>query len=441
MQNRGVSSLLEYLRREVPLPGPDLISDGDLVARFVETRDEAAFELLVRRHGPMVFGIARRTLRNEHAAEDVLQATFLALARQASSLRRNQSLAAWLYRVAIRISDRARVKTTIATPTRLVENEPSEILEQRELKCVLDQAIDRLPDKLRRTVVLCYVSAHTTEQAARLLDCPKGTVLSRLAAARAMLQADLSRKGITVSATTLATVLTSELCSATLPSALVAIAMKAVGPATILTPIVISLAQGAVAMSWIKVTIAGAVLLTASVGLAVGIASPDPQAPNENKPTVISPVVQAPQANPAVANGPTTIPQLQAVQNAVATVMANEATTELKKTMREMADCAQREMSLRIQEFSVGRGSLETSLDSARRAKDSGLELAGNADQELAIRRSYHELMQFMAELNRARFKAGTIKEQDMQRTNYAELEAYFQLLRHGGKRLTTPAK
>src|SRR5471032_3162868 len=83
-------------------------ADGDLLARFAATRDEAAFAELVRRHGPLVFGVARRHLADRQAAEDVVQATFMALARQAPRLKLPGSLAAWLYTVALRAARTAR---------------------------------------------------------------------------------------------------------------------------------------------------------------------------------------------------------------------------------------------------------------------------------------------------------------------------------------------
>src|SRR5262245_22199090 len=117
MQNRGISSLLDYLRRELPMQGPELLADGVLLMRFVETIGEAGFEFVISQHGPIVFGVAQRQLRYEHAAEDVLQATFLALARQAKLMNRQPSIAGWLYRVAVRISYRARRKSSPALPT------------------------------------------------------------------------------------------------------------------------------------------------------------------------------------------------------------------------------------------------------------------------------------------------------------------------------------
>jgi len=433
MQNRGLSSLLEYLRRELPLPGPDLVPDGELLTRFTETKDEAAFELLVRRHGPMVFGVARRLVRNEHTAEDVLQATFLALARQATSLRNKQSIAAWLYRVAVRISLRARQRILVTAPIVASVSDNSNAFEQREVKTAIDSAIDRLPEKLRRAVVLCYVSGHSTEEASRLLDCPKGTILSRLAAAREKLQTELKRKGITVSAVTLSAVLTSELNSASLPVALVAIAMKAAGPTAALTPIVITLAQGAVAMSWIKVAVASVVTLTAGVGLAVGLAGPGRQPPVEKPTSAVKPTVDVPKTEPPEKKDKPWIAELETFQRSVASVVANPADTAIKKVMKERAECAILELGLRVDDFAVGRGLLAVCLDAARRSHDSALEVARDPNQELSIRIGYLKILRFMDHLNDARFKAGTIKEQDMLQTKYARLDAEVQLLKHGG--------
>src|SRR5262249_30134734 len=78
------------------------VPDSELVERFAAHREEAAFAALVRRHGPHVLGVCRRVLADPHAAEDCFQATFLVLARKASSLKRPGALGPWLYGVATR---------------------------------------------------------------------------------------------------------------------------------------------------------------------------------------------------------------------------------------------------------------------------------------------------------------------------------------------------
>src|SRR6478735_3076234 len=88
---------------------PEVLTDGDCVRRYVLTRDEAAFALLVRRHGPMVFGVCRRSLGHQQDAEDAFQATFLVLARKAHTIRPD-GVSRWLYGVAVRVANKARVR-------------------------------------------------------------------------------------------------------------------------------------------------------------------------------------------------------------------------------------------------------------------------------------------------------------------------------------------
>src|SRR5215813_4539084 len=88
------------------------LSDGQLLDRFVEWREEAVFEVIVRRHGPMVWGVCHRVLRDYHDAEDAFQATFLVLARKASSVLPREMLPNWLYGVACQTARKARATTS-----------------------------------------------------------------------------------------------------------------------------------------------------------------------------------------------------------------------------------------------------------------------------------------------------------------------------------------
>src|SRR5262245_522386 len=84
------------------------LTDGQLLERFAGRRDESAFGALVARHGPMVLGVCRQVLGDEHAVEDAFQAAFLVLARKAGSIREREVVGGWLYRVAHRIALQAR---------------------------------------------------------------------------------------------------------------------------------------------------------------------------------------------------------------------------------------------------------------------------------------------------------------------------------------------
>src|SRR3954467_3507704 len=138
------------------------VSDADLLARFRDARDEAAFELLVYRHGPMVWAACHRLLRDRHTAEDAFQATFLALARRARSIRRTPSVPAWLHRVAVRaglyLLRRARHQPVPLDPyQRAVDPRPgpADRAAGADAAAHIDAAVDRLPEGLRRVVVLC----------------------------------------------------------------------------------------------------------------------------------------------------------------------------------------------------------------------------------------------------------------------------------------------
>lgn len=286
MPSRGASDFLNFFRRS--LTTFTATPDGELLARYTATRDQAAFELLVRRHGPMVYGVARRALGDSHAAEDAFQATFLALARRAGSLRRHTAVSAWLYRVAVRVACRARQPAIASVPRRVADNAPVDAAARAELRTLIDESVDRLPEKLRRAVVLCYMSGHTTEQAAALLGCPRGTVLSRLATARERLRRDLSRRGVTFPTALLAAALGSELASASLPAGFVALAVSAAGPTSALSPTVVTLAQGALlTMSWSKSVVAVVGIISVGV-IGFGLAGGPKPAPPGGAPTPVT---------------------------------------------------------------------------------------------------------------------------------------------------------
>src|SRR5262245_60016992 len=148
------SVILSLCRHLPPADGTD---DTALLERFVAWRDEAAFELLAYRHGPMVRGVCRRLLRHEHDAEDAFQATFLTLARQAAKVRRGASLAGWLFRVAFRTSLKAKARAvrrgTVAVPDDIPGGaDPADDILSREVRSLLDEEVLRLPERYRLPV-------------------------------------------------------------------------------------------------------------------------------------------------------------------------------------------------------------------------------------------------------------------------------------------------
>lgn len=192
---RGILENLLRRRRELALS--EVVGDAELLRRFTATRDEAAFELLVWRHGTMVLGVCRRALRDAQLAEDAFQAVFLVLARKAGSIR-GGNVAGWLFRIARRVAARAaRRRPRLQPLPELITAPQAAAVEEGELTEILDAEVARLPDNLRRAVILCYLGGQTTEDAARELGCPRGTVLSRLATARKRLAERLARRGVT----------------------------------------------------------------------------------------------------------------------------------------------------------------------------------------------------------------------------------------------------
>jgi RNA polymerase sigma factor (sigma-70 family) len=195
----------------------DEAGDEQLLLQFLEGDAEGsadAFRSLVCRHGPMVMGVCRHVLHQEHDAEDAFQATFLTLSRKACTIRDRRVLAAWLYEVAYRIAVRARAgsvrrrqqeKEGMAMTATTFRPDQENQAAWNELRPVLHDEINRLPEKYRVPVILSYLEGRTNEEVANLLDWPVGTVKGRLSRARDMLRSRLVRRGLALSAAFLCT--------------------------------------------------------------------------------------------------------------------------------------------------------------------------------------------------------------------------------------------
>jgi len=179
-------------------------SDGQLLRRFAEERDERAFALLVERRGALVLGVCARMLRNRADADDAFQAVFLVAARRASALRRSASLAGWLHNVAVRVSlnalraNRRRHRHVQEAADVRPEIDQSERLDA--LKQFIDEELAALPEQLREVVVLCDLEGRTRGEVAQLLSLPASTVTDRLHRGRELMRKRLIRKGLTVAA-------------------------------------------------------------------------------------------------------------------------------------------------------------------------------------------------------------------------------------------------
>jgi RNA polymerase sigma factor (sigma-70 family) len=224
MARRQLSDFIQRLRTAMLLDDDAKLTDGQLLGRFIDHQDEAAFAALVRKHGPMVWGVCRRLLQWQDA-EDAFQATFLVLVRRAASVIPRKMVANWIYGVAQRTALKARA--TVAKRNKrerqLIEmpDAPTEQLDlESHLRPVLDQELACLPDKYRVALVLCDLEGKTRKEAARQLGVPEGTVASRLNRGRTLLAKRLSRHGLPVSGSALAAVL-SQNAKASVPLSLV----------------------------------------------------------------------------------------------------------------------------------------------------------------------------------------------------------------------------
>ncbi len=182
--------MLSFLARAVARP--ESASDAELLTRFAAAGDSEAFAALVTRHGPLVYGSARRLLPDPNSADDVFQATFLALARRAGAVHHPGALPAWLHRAAVRAALKVRRGTRVATLTidpPAPPGEPPDDLARREVLAALDTELDRLPVRQRSPLILCALEGMSLEDAAATLGLSVGAVKGRLERGRKVLAA------------------------------------------------------------------------------------------------------------------------------------------------------------------------------------------------------------------------------------------------------------
>jgi RNA polymerase sigma factor (sigma-70 family) len=181
------------------------VPDRELLSAFVFHRDARAFETIVRRHGPMVYGVVRRILRDPHACDDAFQATFLVLARSAGRIRRQQSLASWLHGVAHRIARRAlceryRRQEQAAAMEQIVANPDLQDVEATYEQQLLDSELEALPRRYREPLVLHYLEGLSNRQVADRLGLTVTAVEGRLKRAKKELRLRMTRRGVELSA-------------------------------------------------------------------------------------------------------------------------------------------------------------------------------------------------------------------------------------------------
>jgi RNA polymerase sigma factor (sigma-70 family) len=281
MASRPHGAVLQQIHRLFERGSLSGLSEWQLLDRYASRRDEAAFEALVARHGPMVLGVCRRVLDDPHAVEDAFQATFLVLVRKARTLGERDAIGHWLYGVACRVALRARCEAarrrSREVPVGGIEVEvPATDPGRDDLARILDVELSRLPAKYRAPVVLCYLEGLTHEEAAHQLHWPIGSVKGRLARARDLLRVRLARRGLAPTAGLLAATTTAQ-ATAAVPDSLREATVQAVfhcasgrAAAEVVSASVVRLTEGVLSTMFLtKLKVTAAVVGTCGI-LALG---------------------------------------------------------------------------------------------------------------------------------------------------------------------------
>jgi RNA polymerase sigma factor (sigma-70 family) len=200
MASDHLDGVMHNLRALVAAEGTRGAPDDELLGRYVDARDEAAFAALVQRHGAMVLGVCRHRLRRIQDAEDACQAVFLILARKAASIRQRESLGGWLHGVAYRVARdhaaRLARREITAAETDGVSGDVAQEVSWREFQAALDEEFRRLPDQFRAPLVLCYLEGKTRDEAAQQLGWTLPTLRGRLERGKELLRHRLVRRGL-----------------------------------------------------------------------------------------------------------------------------------------------------------------------------------------------------------------------------------------------------
>src|SRR5215469_281744 len=224
MATAPFGTLLRHLEKAAAGHGARQGSDRELLDDFAARGSEAAFAALVSRHGPMVLRAARRVLGHEQDAEDAFQATFLVLARNAGSIRKREAVASWLhgvaYRTAMKAKRSAARRRDHEARLRAAAQPAAPGPTWDEVQAVLDEEVQRLPACFREAFVLCVLEGKSGPEAAAELGCKEGTVKSRVNRARRVLQRQLERRGIKLSALLAALSVAESVGRAALPAPL-----------------------------------------------------------------------------------------------------------------------------------------------------------------------------------------------------------------------------
>jgi RNA polymerase sigma factor (sigma-70 family) len=342
-------NLSSLLRRTLCAGARDGVPDEELLGQFVAQRDEAAFAALLRRHGPLVWGVCQRLLAHRQDAEDAFQTTFLVLARKAAAVGRRQLLANWLFGVARRAALNVRAGRSRRARQEQSRSDLPDVPAPGEMpwddgRAVLDEELARLPEKYRLPLLLCGLEGRTHAEAGQWLGWPTGTVAGRLSRGRALLRARLLRRGVAAPAAASAAALAPDTAPAAVPPPLVAAsvhgaaALVTAGPSTAagVSPAVAALLRGVLRkmfLSRLLTTTALIAALTTALGGAGLLWQRAPSATSAFAPAGVAPgqfhlAAAAPSLAPPPAPKPAGKPALRLPADPKAVVFRMERAVE-----------------------------------------------------------------------------------------------------------------
>jgi RNA polymerase sigma factor (sigma-70 family) len=415
------STTVAQLLRSVRGRDTEGLTDGQLLGQFLAHRDEEAFAVLLRRHGPMVLGVCRRVLGNAADADDAFQATFLVLVQKAHGLSGRAVLGDYLHGMAWRtalharrLAARRRVKEQVmARSEAVVSDGPG----------LVDEELSRLPEKYRLPIVLCDLEGRTRGEAAQSLGWPEGTVAGRLARGRALLARHLARRGLALGVGSFALALLAvppALAASTVKAALVMTGQAAAAGA-LSAPVVALTEEVVKAMYLSRLRTALVVVLVVSVlglGGGAGVYQALAQGPDQELPARLA-------RKSLAAPRPETSrePRLGAA-----------ALAKIRKLQIERRDALKDVVTARQNEYEAGRGTQDILLKSARLLLQAELDLATTAEQRLAAHAEYLKRIRQVEKYALELFDVGRIRTADKDMARATRMEAEIGWLKAGGK-------
>lgn len=232
MNEKSIGAILEHIRGLAAMDSLGHLTNAQLLTRFLESQEAGAFSVLLHRHGSMVWRVCQRVLHHRQDTEDAFQATFLTLVRSAPTIRKHDSLAAWLHGVAFRLSrrlqqEKARREAVGSQIEAVSSGDSTELACEREVQAVFDEELNRLAEKYRMPLVLCCLEGKTRDEAAEQLGWSLGTFKRRLDAGRKLLADRLTQRGVTLGLTLFAAVIAQDSVQGAVPLVLTSSTLKA----------------------------------------------------------------------------------------------------------------------------------------------------------------------------------------------------------------------